>query len=69
MLKNRENSRPATAVKMDYRELNAKFNPDSPETSMARSSVSALHKQFSQEKERVLENPQHKLKPMGPRVM
>ncbi len=68
MAKKIEN-RPASAVKMDYKELNAKFNPNSPETSMARSSVSSLHKQFSQDKERVLENPQHKLKPTGPRVM
>ena len=68
MAKKIEN-RPESAVKMDYKELNAKFNPNSPETSMARSSVSGLHKQFAQDKERVLENPQHKLKPMGPRVM
>ena len=68
MAKKIEN-RPESAVKMDYKALNAKFNPNSPETSMARSSVSGLHKQFAQDKERVLENPQHKLKPMGPRVM
>ncbi len=69
MAKKIENSRPDSAVKMDYKELNAKFNPNSPETSMARSSASSLHKQFSQEKDRVLENPKHKLKPMGPMTM
>lgn len=69
MVKNRESSRPDSAVKMDYKELNAKFNPNSPETSMARSSASGLHKQFTQEKDRVLENPQHRLKPVGPLVM
>lgn len=69
MAKKREISRPDSAVKMNYKKLNAKFNPNSPETSMARSSASSLHKQFTQEKDLVLENPQHKLKPMGPRVM
>lgn len=68
MAKIRE-SRPDSAVRMNYKELNNKFNPNSPEVSMARSSASSLHKQFGQEKDRVLENPQHKLQPMGPRVL
>ena len=68
MAKIREN-RPDSAVRMNYKELNNKFNPNSPEVSMARSSASSLHKQFGQEKDRVLENPQHKLQPMGPRVL